>query len=191
MNECTNGSTLDSTRTRLALAGFRWARLAVMCQKRKNQGAGGRSADSNGELRCRVYVSRISSVCSWAGEDGGEVATQRMAAGPLGDLPGLTYDPVKNRYFPTREEDVKPKEEPRRGLKQRLERRGTADVGNGERKSKGKKERRRKEVVVEDEPERKEKCPRIDRTLLRATGLQLGYDRFSGPTSAEAQRRMR
>jgi hypothetical protein len=107
----------------------------------------------------------------------------------LGNLPGLTYDPVKNRYFPTREEEVKPQEELRRGLKQRLERR--SDGGTGERQGKGRKERRKKEVGVEEEQERKKRCPRIDRTLLRATRLQLGYDRFSGPTSAEAQRRMR
>lgn len=112
-----------------------------------------------------------------------------MAAGPLGDLPGLAYDPVKNRYFPTREEEVKPKEEPRRGLKQRLERR--SEVADEGRKGKGRKERRKKEKTSLEEPERKECRPRIDRTLLRATGLQLSYDRFSGPTFAEAQRRMR
>lgn len=146
--------------------------------------------------------------------------------GPLGDLPGLTYDPVKNRYFPTREEEppkpAVPEDTSVRGSsQQRLKNRQrdgevktktlTVDQGRSS-KAAGEKDDRRsrrsregkavnKAVNGDENSEQHESTPsisrrpaanRIDRTLLRATGLQLGHhDRFSGPTFAESQRRKR
>lgn len=145
--------------------------------------------------------------------------------GPLGDLPGLTYDPVKNRYFPTREEEPpKPAAQEdtsvRGSFQQRLKNRqrdGAAKTKNlpaDERRSShaaGEKEDQRSRRSREGNAIKKAKdnadsqqhlstlstcrrpaANRIDRTLLRATGLQLGHhDRFPGPTFAETQRRKR
>jgi hypothetical protein len=145
--------------------------------------------------------------------------------GPLGDLPGLTYDPVKNRYFPTPKEEppkkaVKEDTSARGSFQQRLKNRQrdgatAAKSPAGNRRSRnetGEKEDRRSrraekgkaiksalkdnDTSVMDEPTsattRRPAANRIDRTLLRATGLQLGHhDRFSGPTFAETQRRQR
>jgi hypothetical protein len=145
--------------------------------------------------------------------------------GPLGDLPGLTYDPVKNRYFPTPKEEppkkaVKEDTSARGSFQQRLKnrqrdgatatnspaegRRNRNETGEKEdRRSRRAKEARVVKSALEDddtsllnEPPsattRRPAANRIDRTLLRATGLQLGHhDRFSGPTFAETQRRQR
>lgn len=148
------------------------------------------------------------------------------ARGPLGDLPGLTYDPVKNRYFPTPKEEqpkkpAAPKDTSVRGsFQQRLKNRradgpSTAKSSPEERQSRksiaekeDRRSRRAKEgkavksarndidISLPNESSlatpRRAAANRIDRTLLRATGLQLRHhDRFSGPTFAESQRRQR
>lgn len=108
------------------------------------------------------------------------------ARGPLGVLPGLAYDPIKNRYFPIRaDEDPKPtNKEEQTSVRRKLEE-------QKERTEKRTKRGKRVESAEVKSGNGVKVGARIDRTLLRATGLQLGYDRFSGPTSAEAQRRMR
>lgn len=137
--------------------------------------------------------------------------------GPLGDLPGLTYDPVRNRYFPTREDEAPARPAPsssslRAGFKERLKRvrggggggisRPTSEQGFSESKSlkeersasKGKKHRTKpspgKPDIMDSPLCLDRNVRRIDRTLLRATGLELGrYDRFTSPTHAETQKR--
>ncbi|KAJ9100946.1 hypothetical protein QFC19_005342 [Naganishia cerealis] len=139
-----------------------------------------------------------------------------MAAhkGPLGDLPGMTFDPVRNRYFPTREEEERPVATPpepnslRAGFRERLKRgrqagrttqaevSGRGDVGKVE--SRVVKARNpRSKAATPSRGDRKNTSShldpdvrRIDKTLLRTTGLDLGrYDRFPLPTHAESQKR--
>jgi hypothetical protein len=145
-------------------------------------------------------------------------ATMPTNKGPLGILPGMTFDPVRNRYFPTRDDEVPARPSPssnslRAGFKERLKRgRGGGGVGGtgrtvsdeGSSKVKSYKQERSatkgKKSATKAAPGQKDmtdssscldrKTRRIDRTLLRATGLELGrYDPFPSPTHAETQRR--
>ncbi|KAJ9116388.1 hypothetical protein QFC22_004829 [Naganishia vaughanmartiniae] len=136
--------------------------------------------------------------------------------GPLGILPGMTFDPVRNRYFPTRQDEAPPRPAPssnslRAGFKERLKRgRGggtaaaktTSDQGSSDSKprkedrstTKGKKPRTKaalgKEDITDSSSCLDRNIRRIDRTLLRATGLELARnDRFQSPTHAETQKR--
>lgn len=112
------------------------------------------------------------------------------ARGPLGDLPGLVWNPIKNKYFPSgadQDPTPKPEAEPET-IRQRLEKRKKAPEQRRRKKEILERREGSRNLAAAEEPKQR---TRIDRTLLHATGLQLGYDRFSGPTSAEAQRRMR
>ncbi|GHJ90316.1 hypothetical protein NliqN6_6718 [Naganishia liquefaciens] len=112
------------------------------------------------------------------------------AAGPLGDLPGLVWNATKKKYFPVGAEQdsrLKRQAEPET-IRQRLERRKQAPEDRRRKKEPYERKEGSTSKRLAEEPKQR---ARIDRTLLRATGLQLGYERFSGPTSAEAQRRMR
>ncbi|KAJ9099284.1 hypothetical protein QFC21_004165 [Naganishia friedmannii] len=123
------------------------------------------------------------------------------SGGPLGILLGMTFDPVRNRYFPTREDEAPPRPAPsssslRAGFKERLKRgRGGGGGGMGRMTSeqgssgdkplkeergaiKGKKPRTKASTEKLDTAESPScldrNTRRIDRTLLRATGLELG-----------------
>lgn len=161
-----------------------------MCQKSKKSAAV-KGAEANGQAR-RYIACQVSIFCQRVEVTDGKARRrprQAMAAGgPLGDLPGLVWHPIKKKYFPIgADQDPIPKRNAKpETIRQRLE----------SRKKAPEERRRKKELFERREGSRKpvqelKQCTRVDRTLLRATGLQLGYDRFSGPTSAEAQRRMR
>lgn len=103
------------------------------------------------------------------------------SVGPLGELSGMTYDPVKKRYFPT------PPSTTKKPIKQNVKPNNGFGAGRSNKRD-------RKSLIQADEPnelERQEQESKRRKTVDMIRGFRMGHPVVSSWTSNDMFKRRR